>query len=121
MKVKDPIAGYAVNPVVQILRHAVLRKVEKETSPVKLEQMYAFLNSQERSSFISDFQEMKDWASQYLSSSMVEELEAHDMMIGEDFPENEAELEDFEAMVIDAERSGVVSDEDIQKLFSMAK
>lgn len=37
MEVKDPIAGYATNPVVQILRHAVLRKVEKETSPVKLE------------------------------------------------------------------------------------
>ena len=40
MEVKDPIAGYATNPVVQILRHAVLRKVEKETSPVKLEKMY---------------------------------------------------------------------------------
>ena len=121
MEVKDPIAGYATNPVVQILRHAVLRKVEKETSPVKLEKMYAFLNSQESSSFISDFQEMKEWASQFLPPNMVEELEANNMMVGEDFPENEAELEDFEAMVVDAERSGIVSDEDIEKLFSIVK
>ena len=121
MKVKEPIASYGVNPVVQILRHAVLRKVEKETNPVKLEKMYAFLNSQEHSSFISDFQEMKDWASEFLFPSMVEELEAENMMIGEDYPENEAELEDFEAMVAEAERSGIVSDEEIQKLFSLAK
>ena len=122
MKAKEPASVYYTPSMVRALQRHIQRRLESEEDPDKLSQISRLLAlSSDESVFEERYLRAKAFAKAHFDEDYVASLEARNFLVDEPFPLCDFTDEEWEREMENAEASGVASDEEVEKMFSIWK